>query len=122
MKLFLPLAAVCLLAGCRTFSVVSNMDSTNYEYVPYIQTIQKTGAIGHTDPAQRKRDIYACGVGPYADLNDKFWQPDVGYPNLSLKESAEKKDKLRSCMKNKGSVLFGYDECGPLKAPTGLCN
>ncbi|EIO9089219.1 hypothetical protein NDG58_002894 [Salmonella enterica] len=122
MKLFLPLAAVCLLAGCRTFSVVSDMDSTNYEYVPYIQTIQKVGTVGHTDPAQRKRDIYACGVGPYADLNDKFWQPDVGYPNLSLKESAEKRGKLENCMERKGYVLFGFDQCGPLKAPTGLCN
>lgn len=122
MKLFLPLAVVCLLAGCRTFSVVSDMDSTNYEYVPYIQTIQKAGTVGHTDPAQRKRDIYACGVGPYADLNDKFWQPDVGYPNLSLKESAEKRDKLENCMERKGYVVFGFDQCGPLKAPTGLCN
>lgn len=73
MKRFLPLAAVCLLTGCRTFSVVSDMYSTNYEYVPF----QKADTVGHTDPAQRKRDIYACGVGPYADLNDKFWQPDV---------------------------------------------
>ncbi|HFZ1002437.1 TPA: hypothetical protein ACIJRN_000968 [Klebsiella aerogenes] len=107
MKILLPLTLTFLLTGC--LGVVADMDSTNYQYVPYIQTLQKADTIGHTDREQRKRDIYACGVGPYADLNDKFWQPDVGYPNLSLKETEKFKD-LRSGVTDEGSLKNCHTE------------
>ncbi|ACR70201.1 hypothetical protein DBV23_12170 [Edwardsiella ictaluri] len=122
MKRILPLAAVCLLAGCQTFFIGSGMDSTNNTSVPYIQRIQKADTVGHTDPEQRKMDIYACGVGPSADLNDKRWQPANGYPNLSVKDRAGKRDKLEHCMEGKGYIVFGFEECGSQKDPTGLCN
>ncbi|MDW3569211.1 hypothetical protein ACOTR2_00440 (plasmid) [Enterobacter asburiae] len=118
MKILFPLTGIFLLTGC----VVADMDSTNYEYVPYIQTIQKAGHIGHTDREQRKRDLYACGVNPKADLDYKYWQTDTGYPNQSLQQIITRREKIEGCMKSKGYVLFDYAECGPLKALTGLCN
>jgi len=31
-------------------------------------------------------------------------------------------EKVEACMQDKGYVVLGFDECGPLKAPTGKCN
>ncbi|MFY9994951.1 MAG: hypothetical protein WAK61_08160 [Leclercia sp.] len=31
-------------------------------------------------------------------------------------------EKLEACMQDKGYVVLGLDQCGPLKAPTGKCN
>lgn len=107
-----------MLTGC----VVADMDSTNYEYVPYIQTIQKAGTVGHTDREQRKRDLYACGVGPNAALDSEDWGLNGGPPGTTATQVRERKDKIESCMKSKGYVLFDFAECGPLKALTGLCN
>lgn len=49
------LTSILLLNGC----VVADMDSSNYTSVPYVKTFQKADTIGHTDQAQRKRDLYA---------------------------------------------------------------
>lgn len=119
MKL-LFLTPLLLLVGCQT--VVGDVDSTNYKFVPYIQTIQKAETIGHTDPEQRKRDMYACGVDSRDNLDDKFWGLNQSEPGETLNQVVERKNRIERCMKRKGYVLFGFNECGPLKAPTGLCN
>lgn len=58
------LASVVMLAGC----VVADMDSSNYDYVPWVQVFQKPKASGGlTNVAQRKVDLYTCGVNPRAN-------------------------------------------------------
>jgi hypothetical protein len=31
-------------------------------------------------------------------------------------------ESVESCMKGKGYEVLGFNQCGPLKAPTGKCN
>ncbi|OAT37325.1 hypothetical protein M987_03141 [Enterobacter soli ATCC BAA-2102] len=33
----------------------------------------------------------------------------------------DRKDRVISCMKSKGYQVYGFEQCGPLKAPSGLC-
>ncbi|WP_223540768.1 hypothetical protein [Enterobacter sp. JBIWA003] len=99
-----------------------NMDSSDYDYVPYIKTFQKNNTIGDTNIEQRKRDLYSCGVDKSTNLDDGTWSRGGSNPNETLQQSVSRAEKLESCMKSKGYVVYGFDECGPLKAPTGLCN
>jgi len=115
-RLMLGFAALTL-TGC----VVASYDPSDYEYVPYIQTFQKAGQQGHTDPVQRKVDLQSCGVDK-ANVENVRWNPGVGVPGESLKQSVDRARKLTSCMQSKGYIAYDYASCGPLKAPTGLCN
>ena len=114
----LLLLAMVNLTGC----VVADMDSSNYEYVPYVKTIQKQDRLGHTDTAQRKQDLWACGLSKKVD-------PETGPFNRNQLENGEtlaqhqkRIGQLERCMESKGYVLLDFDKCGPLKAPTGMCN
>ena len=118
MKTAALISIVFLLSGC----VVADMDSTNYEYVPYAQTYQKADRIGHTDRQQRKEDMYSCGVDRNINLDDGKWNGSSAKPGETLQQVAARDDKLKRCMQSKGYVALGYDQCGPLKAPTGECN
>jgi len=118
MKTVSTIASLFLLSGC----VVGSRPSSDFDYVPYIQTFQKIGREGHTDPTQRKKDMYSCGVDKNASLDDGRFSGSSAYPGESFQQVIARTDKVENCMKKKGYVIFGYDECGPLKAPTGLCN
>jgi hypothetical protein len=117
-KVLLAAMSALLLSGC----VAMNMDSSNYAYVPYIKTFQKKDTIGHTNTEQRKKDLYSCGVEKNVNLDDGTWSRGGSNPNETLQQSVLRAEQLESCMKSKGYVVYGFDECGPLKAPTGLCN
>lgn len=109
-------AAGLMLTGC----VVADLDSSNFRHLPYAHTIQKPGQLGHTDVAQRTRDLYSCGL----DKNiapDDFSRGSM-LPGETLEEHKKRISKLESCMESKGYILQDFDKCGPLKAPTGKCN
>lgn len=109
--------AILLLSGC----VVTDMDSSNYAYVPWIQVFQKPDASGRTNVSQRKEDLYACGVRREDNLDDKNWGLNNAYENETPKEHRDRMDNTLNCMTQKGYKVYGFDECGPLKKPTGLC-
>ncbi|WP_368543624.1 hypothetical protein [Enterobacter soli] len=117
MKKSLLILLPLLLTGC----VVGNMDSTDYQYVKYAQTFQKLDSTGRTNEAQRKEDLYSCGVPRKANLDDGSWNGGSSTRDQTLQEVVARNDKISSCMKAKGYKVYGYDQCGPLKAPTGLC-
>lgn len=116
MKIF-PILFCFMLSGC----IVGNMDSTDYQYVRYAQTFQKPGAGGYTDNEQRKADLYSCGVPKNANLDDGSWNGGSARPEQTLQEIFARNEKISGCMKSKGYKVYGYDACGPLKAPSGLC-
>lgn len=110
--------SILSLVGC----VVTNMDSSNYDYVPYIKTFQKKGSIGHTNNERRKKDLYSCGVEKNTNLDDGTWKRGGAYPNETLQQTISRAEKIEGCMEDKGYIVYGFDDCGPLKAPTGICN
>ncbi|WES70102.1 hypothetical protein [Superficieibacter sp. HKU1] len=112
------LAGMFLLTGC----LVTNMDSSNYKFVDYVQTFQKSTTIGHTDRAQRKTDLYSCGVDKNTNLDDGSWSAANAKPGDTLQTVVARRKKIERCMEGKGYVVFGYEACGPVKAPTGKCN
>lgn len=61
------LSLICCigLTGC----VVADMDSSNYDFFPYVQTFQKPQTMGHTDVQKRREDLYECGVDKKYSLN-----------------------------------------------------
>ena len=115
------LSLICCfgLTGC----VVADMDSSNYDYVPYIQTIQNPRTPGHTNVQQRREDLYACGVDRKYSLNS--WDESFSRNRLLPGETIEQQDsriqKIEDCMKSKGYVLWDYSQCGPRKKPSGMC-
>jgi len=117
MRMLMLSLAILNLTGC----VVANMDSSDYRYVPYIQTFQKSGQQGHTDPVQRKVDLQSCGVDK-ANVDNPNWGSSSALPGETAQQIISRSKKLNSCMQSKGYIAYTYDDCGPLKAPTGLCN
>lgn len=105
------------LTGC----VVADMDASNYDYVPWIKLFQKPDAAGRTNAWQRKADLYACGVNPKADLDDPHWSLNGSYAGETSEQFNARRNQVLSCMKAKGYQVYGFAECGPLKAPTGKC-
>ena len=117
MRTVILLTILLNLAGC----VVDNMDSSNYHYVPWIQVFQKVDATGQTNIRERKEALYSCGVDRSENLDDKNWGLNHADKNKTLKQIVEKNERIFACMKSKGYMVYGFDECGPLKKPTGLC-
>lgn len=33
-----------------------------------------------------------------------------------------KRNRIRNCMKEKGYIVYGFEQCGLKKSPTGLCS
>jgi len=50
------------------------------------------------------------------------WSVGSALPGENLQQIVARRDKLDSCMKSKGYTAHDYIYCGPVKAPTGLCN
>jgi len=117
MRLLMLGLATLALTGC----VVASYDPSDYRYVPYIQTFQKAGQQGHTNTAQRKVDMQSCGVDK-ANVDDLTWNTGRALSGETLQQIVTRSKKLNSCMESKGYIAYTYDDCGPLKAPTGLCN
>ncbi|MDM2935261.1 hypothetical protein [Citrobacter sp. Cu233] len=111
------LVSVVMLTGC----VVADMDSSNYDYVPWVQVFQKPEASGLTNVAQRKVDLYACGVNPKANLDGANWSLNGIEPGETFESFNTRRDHILSCMEEKGYKVYGFAACGPKKAPTGLC-
>lgn len=117
MKPLIP-GIIFLLSGC----VVADMDSTNHTAVPYSWTFQKPATLGHTDRVQRKTDLYACGVDKNIDVDSPSWGRGASWPGETTAQFFARTEKVEACMEGKGYVVLGFDQCGPLKAPTGQCN
>jgi hypothetical protein len=81
-----------LLTGC----VVGNMDSTDYQYVKYAQTFQKLDKTGRTDTAQRKEDLYSCGVPRRANLDDGSWNGGSARPGKRFRKWLPEKRKSQA--------------------------
>jgi len=111
------IASLFVLSGC----VVADLDSSNYRYVPWVQVFQKPEASGKTNVAQRKADLYRCGVSREDNLDDPSWSLNTVHSGETVEQASDRNDKVRSCMKSKGYKVYGFDQCGPLKKPTGLC-
>lgn len=118
MKNFGVVIGVFLSTGC----VVADMDSSNYTSVRYVQTFQKTDQVGRTDIVKRKSDLYSCGVSQSQNLDDNSWSRGGAKSDETFEQHVLRVKKVETCMKQKGYIVFGFDQCGPLKAPTGLCN
>jgi hypothetical protein len=100
------------------------MDSSNYDYFPYVQTFQNPQMMGHTNVQKRRNDLYECGVDRKFSLNswdNKFIRNGVP-PGETIAEHDARTKKIEDCMKSKGYVLLDFSECGPRKKPSGLCN
>lgn len=110
-------ASLFLLSGC----VVADMDSSNYDYVPWVKVFQKPESSGYTNVAQRKADLYSCGVDKQDNLDDPRWSLNTVHPDETIEQSGKRSEEVRRCMKDKGYKVYGFDQCGPLKKPTGLC-
>ena len=108
---------ILMLTGC----VVADMDSSNYDYVPWIQLFQKPDASGLTNVAQRKDDLYTCGVNPRTNLDDPAWSLNGQVQGETSEHFNARRSHTLNCMKEKGYKVYGFSECGPKKAPTGLC-
>lgn len=106
-----------MLTGC----VVADMDSSNYDYVPWIQLFQKPDVSGLTNVVQRKADLYTCGVNPRTNLDDPMWSLNGQAPGETSEHANAKRNHILRCMKEKGYKVYGFSECGPKKSPTGLC-
>lgn len=111
------LAGIFSLTGC----VVADMDSSNYTYVPWIQVFQKVDSTGQTNFRERKEALYSCGIDRSQNLDDKQWSLNTVQPNETSDEASDRHDRVIACMKKKGYTVYGFDQCGPLKKPTGLC-
>jgi len=111
------LTGILTLTGC----VVADMDSTNYTSVPWIQLFQKVDSTGQTNFRERKEALYSCGVDRRDNLDDKNWGLNVVHKNETVEDMVKRRATVTSCMKSKGYQAYGFDDCGPLKAPTGLC-
>lgn len=118
----MPNKTVLLLCSLLTSCVVPNMDSSNYTTVPYVQIFQKKGQHGHTDQAQRTRDIHACGVPENENPDSPDWQRFGVAPGETVDQALARAHKIEQCMRDKGYDTLNITECGPLKAPTGECN
>lgn len=116
-RIIVVLAMTLNLTGC----VVDNMDSSNYRYVPWIQVFQKVDSTGQTNIRERKEALYSCGVDRSENLDDKNWGLNHMRNNETLKQLADRNDLIVACMKGKGYQVYGFDDCGPLKKPSGLC-
>lgn len=117
---FIPgilLAGIFQLTGC----VVADMDSSNYRYVPWIQVFQKVDSTGWTNIRDRKEALYSCGVDRTEDLDDKNWGLNRQHGDETLAEGVARNQRIFACMESKGYNVYGFDECGPLKKPSGLC-
>jgi len=112
------LAGTLALTGC----VVADMDSSNYKYVPWIQLFQKVDSTGQTNIRERKEALYSCGIDRSENLDDKQWSLNTLMPNETSDEQSKRFDHVIACMKRKGYTVYGFDQCGPLKNPTGLCS
>ena len=119
-KQCLLLSVVLLLTGC--LRVVADMDSSNYDYVPYVKTIQKKGMTGHTDRAQRKRDLYRCGLAKNVDPDYQAFNRNQLVDGETMAQHDKRIEHLESCMMDKGYIFLDFGECGPLKKPSGKCN
>lgn len=111
------LASVVMLTGC----VVADMDSSNYDYVPWVQVFQKPEASGLTNVTQRKVDLYSCGVNPRANLDGNNWSLNGIEPGETIESFNARSNHILSCMEGKGYKVYGFAGCGPKKSPTGLC-
>ncbi|EGT5710626.1 hypothetical protein AGJ35_05950 [Cronobacter dublinensis subsp. dublinensis] len=111
------LTGILMLTGC----VVADMDSSNYRYVPWIQVFQKVDSTGWTNIRDRKEALYSCGVDRKEDLDDKNWGLNHFHGDETLADVIARNQGIFACMKNKGYNVYEFEECGPLKKPSGLC-
>ncbi len=111
------LAGLVNLTGC----VVADMDSSNHTSVPWIQVFQKIDSTGQTNIRERKEALYSCGVDQKENLDDKSWSLNTVNSDVTLNELTERNDRIFACMKKKGYKVYGFNACGPLKNPSGLC-
>ena len=105
------------LTGC----VVADMDSTNYTSVPWIQVFQKVDSTGQTNFRERKEALYSCGVDRSENLDDKKWGLNIQRGNMTSAEMFDRNQRIFDCMRSKGYQVYGFNQCGPLKKPSGLC-
>lgn len=116
------LSLICCigLTGC----VVADMDSSNYDFFPYVQTFQKPQTMGHTDVQKRREDLYECGVDKKYSINswDDTFRRNSLQPGETIDQLDTRTKKVEECMVSKGYVIHDFSECGPRKKPSGLCN
>ena len=74
-----------------------------------------------TNIGERREALYSCGVERRQSLDDKHWGLNVAYELETLQDITSRNKRIFACMKSKGYQVYGFDECGPIKKPTGLC-
>ena len=118
------LLMAALLAGCGTCifpTVVGCYVTEDIKVAPEVFRWQKVGQFGNTDPEQRKEDMIECGAS-----RGNFESPlgaivIQGYQGETVQERVARRKKFNQCMKDKGYVQLGLEECGPVKENRGIC-
>ncbi|MBP6861249.1 MAG: hypothetical protein KBC57_02680 [Neisseriaceae bacterium] len=107
------------LSGCIPIRVIPKYNPNIYGLPPPVEGYQKTETIGHTNTDQRWKDLQACGVKQY---NEGRLGLNGSMPGETFQQGINRRDKVNSCMKKKGYVIYSPESCMKNKKPTGLCN
>ena len=111
-----------LLSACEIpRTVVGGGGSDRFKVAPEVFRWQKVGQFGNTDPEQRKADMIECGVSQkqyFESFSGKLFHVE---PGETIQEYSARSKKFSQCMKDKGYVVLGLLECGPVKENRGIC-
>ena len=110
---------ITLLVGTLSACVVPGYNPDLYNGYKVIQSYQKKDTIGHTDPVQRKKDVFSCGVKNYMDGNLDL---SVSYPGMTTDQVIARRIRIDDCIESKGYIYYGPSGCTNKGKPTGLCN
>ena len=111
-----------LLPACEIpRTVVGGGGSDRFDMAPEVFRWQKVGQFGNTDPEQRKADMIECGVHPKYNFESPIGDIFGTRPGETVEQMLDRRDKFRQCIKDKGYVQLGLQECGPVKENRGIC-
>jgi hypothetical protein len=109
--------ATVLVDGC----VVSSASKGDNLWPLYALRFQKKGHFGNTDPEQRREDFIACGVPPHLTSGVYLVAMIGARPGETVQTTIKRQKNFESCMRSKGYVLLGEDECGLVRENRGIC-
>jgi len=111
-----------LLPACEIpRTVVGGGGSDRFKVAPEVFRWQKVGQFGNTDPEQRKEDMIECGVNPKYNFESPIGAIFHVGQGETVEQMLARERYFRQCIKDKGYVQLGLEECGPVKENRGIC-
>lgn len=122
-KLLLSVSLPFLIVGCywKDGCLVS-LQQVNCFYENNFKTVQgfqKKESIGHTNIAQREKDLRECGVRNFFNGNLDL---NTIYEGMDYQQVDQRSDHINNCMRVKGYKIYTRDECAQKGKSTGFCN